>query len=91
MLFIDNNCCAVLTVVEPAGGRGGYAVPVDENRGRARFSARYAAAALFLGPVVVEDLDRSRLLSAGHADDGDGAVWRDGINFIDSYAVYYYC
>lgn len=50
-------------------GRG-YVVAVDDDR--ARFSARYAAraAALFVGPVL-EDLDRSGLLSAGHADHGE--------------------
>lgn len=47
-------------------------MPVDEDR--ARFAAargRDVAGAIFL---VVEDLDRSGLLSAGHADDGDGAA-----------------
>lgn len=57
-----------LTVVdEPSGGRR-YVVAVNED-GRARFrSARNAAAAaLFLG-TVLKDLDRSGLLSAGHAE-----------------------
>lgn len=53
-------------------------VPVDNDR--ARFCVRdAAAAALFLGPVL-EDLDRSGLLSAGHADDGDGALLRRGVD-----------
>lgn len=44
---------------------------VDDDD-RARFAVRHAVgAALFL---VLEDLDRSGLLSAGHADCGDGAA-----------------
>jgi len=53
---------------------------VDEYD-RARFSgvrddndAAAVAAALLFGPVV-EDLDRSGLLSAGHADEVDGALF----------------
>lgn len=54
---------------------------VDDDVDRARFSGGYGTAAIFL---VLEDLDRSGLLSAGHTDGGAvlrRPVVRDGSGF----------